>query len=163
MSSGGRASSNEAAPVQIEFGRYGLGRERVADIQRARMLSAAVDVVAERGVSNVTVAHVVARSRISRRTFYELFADREECLLAALDDAIERAADRVVPAYESGRGWVERVGLGLAALLSFLDAEPAVGRLLVVESLGAGPAALERRQRVLVQLIAVVDSGRGEG
>ncbi len=162
MSPGGRAPSKAAALVEMEPGRNGLARERVADIQRARMLSAAVEVVAEHGVSNVTVAHVVARSRISRRTFYELFADRDECLLAALDDAITRASGQVVPAYQSGKGWVERVRLGLAALLSFLDAEPEVGRLLVVESLGAGPAALERRQRVLAQLIAVVDSGRGE-
>jgi AcrR family transcriptional regulator len=157
-----KAPSDGAVPVEIEPGHNGLAKKRVADIQRARVLSAAVDVVAERGLSNVTVAHVVARSGISRRTFYELFADRDECLLAALDEAIARASGQVVPAYRSGEGWAEEIRLALAALLSFLDAEPDVGRLLVVESLGAGPVALERRQRVLAQLIAVVDAGRGE-
>jgi AcrR family transcriptional regulator len=163
MSSDRRAPSRPAAPVQIEPGPNGLAQERVADIQRSRMLSAMVEVVAECGASNVTVAHVVARSGASRRTFYELFSDREACFLAALDDAIARASERVVPAYQSGKNWAERLRLALAALLSFLDAERGAGRLLIVESLGAGTKALERRQRVLAQTITLVDEGRKEG
>jgi AcrR family transcriptional regulator len=149
-------------------GRNGLGREQVAEIQRARMLAAMVEVVSEHGAANVTVAHVVARSGVSRRTFYELFEDREDCLLAALDDAVARVSECVVPAYESGGSWAERLRLALVALLSFLDVERGAGYLLVVESLGAGAAALERRRRVLAQMTTVVDEGRmlargGEG
>jgi AcrR family transcriptional regulator len=105
---------------------------------------------------------VVARAGVSRRTFYELFADREECFLAALNDAIARASLVVGPAYESGGGWAERLRLALSALLWFLDSERDAGRLLVVESLGAGAAVLRRRQRVLTQVIAAVDAGRSE-
>jgi AcrR family transcriptional regulator len=54
----------------------GVGREKVSEIQRARILGAMTEVAAERGAANVTVAHVVARSGVSRRTFYELFEDR---------------------------------------------------------------------------------------
>ncbi|MFZ1153400.1 MAG: TetR/AcrR family transcriptional regulator [Solirubrobacteraceae bacterium] len=163
MAKNGRAPSEGTAPSGVELGGNGLSKERVADIQRARMLSAMVEVVAERGFPNVTVAHVVTRSGVSRRTFYELFADRDGCLLAALDEAIACASAYVVPAYRSGGSWAEGTRLGLAALLSFLDIERNVGRLLVVESLGAGPVVLERRQRALAEMIAAVDAGRCEG
>ncbi len=131
------------------------------------------EVAAERGAANVTVAHVVARAGISRRTFYELFEDREACLLAALEDAVERARAVILPAYEhEGRsrsrtphrggqaGWRERIRAGLAALLGWLDEEPGLGRLCVVESLGAGDRALELRARCMGLLIEAVDGGR---
>jgi AcrR family transcriptional regulator len=146
---------------------------RVAEIQRQRILGAMAEVAAERGAANVTVAHVVARAGISRRTFYELFEDREACLLAALDDAVGRAAAVVLPAYEhggrspggtgprAGAGWRERIRAGLAALLQFLEEEPGLGRLCVVEALGAGERALERRALCVSRLIEAVDGGRG--
>ena len=139
------------------------GRVRVAGIQRVRVVAAMVEVSAEYGLADATVARVVARAGVSRRTFYELFDDRESCFLAALDDAIARASECVVPAYESGDGWAERLRLALAALLSFLDVERGVGQLLIVGSLGAGPRAIERRQRVLAQIITAVELGRSEG
>jgi AcrR family transcriptional regulator len=127
------------------------------------MLTAMVEVAGERGVGNVTVAHVVSRAGISRRTFYELFEDGEDCFLAAFDYALERAASVVVPAYESESVWRERVRAGLAALLGFLEDEPGLGTLLIVDALGAGPKALERRTSVLSTLIETVNKGRNDG
>ena len=174
MSAGGggaRRSSAETAGARGED----IGRERLVEIQRARMLAAMVELAAERGAANVTVAHVVARSGVSRRMFYELFSDREDCFLAAFDDGIARIAREVLPAYEQpGRtqrahppsrgagGWRERIRASLTALLRFLDYDPGTGRLVVVETLGAGARALERRQRVLAQIITAVDEGRLE-
>ncbi len=135
---------------------------RVAEIQRQRIVGAMAEVAAEKGAANVTVAHVVARAGISRRTFYELFEDREACLLAALDEAVDRAAAVVLPAYRAGAGWRERARAGLAALLAFLEGEPGLGRLCVVEILGAGDRALERRAQYMAALIAAVDAGRAE-
>jgi AcrR family transcriptional regulator len=132
------------------------------EIQRARMLTAMVEVCAERGVSNVSVAHVVSRAGISRRTFYELFEDGEDCFLATFDYALEQAASVVVPAYESESAWREQVRAGLTALLGFLEDEPGLGTLLVVDALGGGPRALVRRTSVLEILIETVDQGRGE-
>jgi AcrR family transcriptional regulator len=126
------------------------------------MLSAMAEVASERGAANVTVADVVARSGVSRRTFYELFTDREDCFLAAFDDGIARIASEVVPAYEGGTRWRDKIRAGLCALLQFLDDEPGMGRLVIVETLGAGPRALERRRRVLAQVITAVDEGRAE-
>jgi AcrR family transcriptional regulator len=123
-------------------------------------MTAAAEVTAERGAGTVTVAHIVARSGVSRRTFYELFADREDCLLAALDQAITRATAAVLPAYDPTQRWPARIRSALVALLGFMDEEPALARLCVVESLGAGPRALERRARIATTLIAAVDEGR---
>ncbi len=135
---------------------------QVSEIQRARLLAAMTQVVSERGAGNVTVARVVARSGVSRRTFYELFEDREDCFLAAFDGAIARIASEVVPAYEGGTRWREKIRAALIALLEVLDDDPGMGRLVIVETLGAGPRALERRRRVLAQVIAAVDEGRLE-
>jgi DNA-binding MarR family transcriptional regulator len=89
-----------------------------------------------------------------------LFADREECLLAALDDAFERIDAVVVPAYEREGSWRERVRAALVELLGLFDEDPGLGRLVVVESLAAGPRALVLRDRVLARLVAAVDEGR---
>jgi len=126
------------------------------------MITAMIDVVSERGRSNATVAHVVARSGVSRRTFYEVFADFEDCFLAALDQSIARASEYVLGAYEPAAKWRTRTRAGLIGLLEFLEDEPAMGHLCIVETLGAGPKVHERRQGVLDAAIAAVDEGRRE-
>ena len=141
----------------------GSGRGRVGEIQRARIIGAMGELVRERGPGAVTVAHVVARSGVSRRTFYELFTDREDCFLAAFDIAIARAAETVGRrAYEAAGKWRERVRAGLQAALCFLDAEPELGYLCVVGALGGGDRALERRTLVVRRLVDVVHEGRLE-
>jgi AcrR family transcriptional regulator len=158
----------KSALERLAAAQGGSGREQLSEIQRTRILAAMVDVVAERGVGNVTVAHVVARSGVSRRTFYDLFADREDCLLAACEDALERIAAVVLPAYEAPLRWREKLRAGLAALLQFLEFDRGRGCLVIVGTPGAGPVVLDRRRRVLAQIIAIVDEGRagvrqGEG
>ncbi len=135
-------------------------REQVDEIQRSRVLGALRDVVAEQGVAGATVAQVVARAGVSRRTFYELFADREECFLAAFDQAIALVGERVRPAFEGPGRWRERVRAALVALLTLFDEEPELGSLCVVHALGAGPKALERRAAIARILVAAVDEGR---
>jgi AcrR family transcriptional regulator len=135
---------------------------RICAVQRRRILAATADVVAERGLPQVTVAHIVARANISRRTFYDLFSDREDCFLAAFDDAIAQLAPVVSAAWASERSWRARTRAGLAAILELLGDEPGLRSLLIVDALGAGSEALEHRTKVLAQLIAAVDAGRGE-
>jgi len=121
-----------------------------------------VEVCAEHGAANVTVAHIVERAGVSRRTFYELYRDREECFLGAFDDALARASRYVLEEYDPAAKWAERVRLALTGLLSFLDCERCAGQLLIVGSLGAGRLALQRRQRGVVQIITFIDQGRVE-
>jgi AcrR family transcriptional regulator len=138
-------------------------RVQVSEVQRARLLSSAVVVVAEGGFERMSVARVTAGARVSRRTFYDIFEDREDCFLAAFEDALARLAEVVLPAYEAGgRHWRERVRAGLLALLGFLEREPVLGSLLVVDALRAGSRVLERRARVLDTVRAVLDEGRSE-
>lgn len=148
---GGAAAHRQTSPV-----------EHVAEIQKGRLLAAMVEVCAERGAANVSVAHVVARAGVSRRTFYEVFEDREECFLCAFDEAVARGARYVFAAYDPQARWIERLRAAFTGLLSFLVAEPNTGRLLIVGSLGAGPKALEHRRGVLAAMIAFVDEGRRE-
>lgn len=138
----------------------GLPRAHVGEIQRMRILSAMGEVASEMGAGAVTVAHVVARAGVSRRTFYDLFADREECFLAAFEEAIGRGGALVVEAYEGEQTWREGIRAGLWALLRWLDEDPATARLCIVESLAAGPRVLERRAVVLRALVQAIDGGR---
>jgi AcrR family transcriptional regulator len=139
----------------------GGAREELGEIQRARIVAGATEAVAELGYAGLTVAEAIARAKISRRTFYELFEDREECFLAAFDAALVRVAEPVLAAYTPPGAWRERIAAALSALLTTFDQQPALARLLVVDALAAGPPALERRATVLAALVRAVDEGRG--
>jgi AcrR family transcriptional regulator/DNA-binding MarR family transcriptional regulator len=141
----------------------GAVRERLAELQRTRIIGATFDVVSQRGAGSVTVAHVVERCGVSRRTFYEDFDDREDCLLAAFEHALTLASDGVIPAYESHKGWRERIRAGLVALLAFCDEQPSVAQMLVCESQASGPRVAQRRTEILARLTRIVDQGRREG
>jgi AcrR family transcriptional regulator len=133
---------------------------QVLDVQRARILAAMVQVVAQDGAGAVTVARVVARAGVSRRTFYDLFEGCEDCFLAVFEDALSQATRVAVEAAGNApSAWREQVRAGLAALLALFDDEPALGSLLVVDALGAGPEVLERRARALESLATIIEQG----
>lgn len=139
------------------------GALRVSEVQRARILAAMSHVVAERGVASVTVAHIVARAGVSRRTFYQLFDGCDACFLGVFEDALAHASRVVSDATASASpAWREQVRAGLGALLSFFDREPGLASVLVVDALSAGPDVLARRAGVLESLAAIVDEGRSQ-
>ena len=105
---------------------------------------------------------ITERSRVSRRTFYELFANREECVAAVLEDVLGAIGGELANAGSDGLGWRERVREGLWVILSFFDREPALARVCVVHALH-GAEVLARREQILACLVAVVDEGRLEG
>jgi AcrR family transcriptional regulator/DNA-binding MarR family transcriptional regulator len=143
-------------------GPLGSPRAQVNEAQRARVLAAALLVLGEHGYGGMSVARVTACAGVSRRTFYDLFEDREDCFLAVFEDALARVELVAGRAFRDARGgWRERVRAGLGALLGLFDVEPALGLLLIVEALGGGPRVLERRARVLATLAAVIDHGAG--
>ncbi len=163
---GATAVSRRSAPIDVRRRARAAGQgaggqsARVADIQRSRLLAAGTRAVDELGWGNTTVADIVARSRISRRTFYETFANREDCLAAVLEDILDVIAGELAGAGLEGLGWRERVRGGLWAILAFLDREPVLARVCVVQALSGGPGVLARREEVLGGLVAVVDEGR---
>jgi AcrR family transcriptional regulator/DNA-binding MarR family transcriptional regulator len=157
-----RKARSKRSSQRLPSGPSRLGRNHVSQIQRARMIAAMVDVASERGLAEATVAHIVARSGVSRRTFYEMFRDREDCFLAAVEEGIARASEYLRDVYDPSQKWRERVRAGLVALLELIEDEPQMGRLCVVETLGGGPKVLELRGKLLLQLTAIVDEGRSE-
>jgi AcrR family transcriptional regulator len=156
-----RARVRAAAPARARQRLDEAPRARVVEIQRSRLLAAAASVVDERGYANTTVAHITERARVSRRTFYDLFDDRGDCLLAVFEDAVGLARREVLAAAgAAGPGWRGRVRAGLWAILSFLDREPVLARVCVVQTLRSGTRPLERRESVLAELARVIDEGR---
>jgi AcrR family transcriptional regulator len=137
---------------RLPSGRHRLSREAVESSQRGRLLFAIAQVVAEKGYAPTTVADIVDRASVSRTTFYEQFPDKEACFLAAFDFGVEYVLGRMIEAWEQhgadDHDWREHVRSDLTTYMRELAAEPAFARALHVESLAAGPAALERRAQM---------------
>jgi AcrR family transcriptional regulator/DNA-binding MarR family transcriptional regulator len=136
---------------------------QLVEIQRSRLIAGAVCAVDELGYAQATVGQITRRASVSRRTFYELFENREECLAAVLEEVLGMVAVDLAAAGLEGLSWRERVRGGLATILGFFDREPALARVCVVQALRAGPGVLERREEILASLATVLDEGRFEG
>jgi AcrR family transcriptional regulator len=141
----------------------GLPRTRVGEIQRSRLLIGAVAAIDELGYPRATVGRITARARLSRRTFYQMFANRDECFAAVLEELVATVAGELSEAGLEGLPWRERVRTGVWTILSLLDRESVLAQVCVVQALRAGPLVLERREAVLARLAALVDEGREEG
>jgi AcrR family transcriptional regulator len=141
-------------------GRHQLSREFIAHHQQARIVAAFCQEVAIKGYRGVTVADIVRRAGIARNTFYDNFASKEACFLAAQDYAVEEALRRVVEATSEVDGWQARVGAGLAAFLEYVAAEPALARACIVEAPAAGPAALARYEQSTQAFVPLFRIGR---
>lgn len=62
---------------------------------RERLLTAVTDAIADRGYHATTVAEVIAYAGVSRATFYEHFADKDACVLAAYQQAATHTKNNV--------------------------------------------------------------------
>jgi AcrR family transcriptional regulator len=136
---------------------------QLVEIQRSRLIAGAICAIEELGYAQTTVGHITERASISRRTFYELFANREECLTAAFEDLVGTIAAEVAAADLEHLPWRERIRTGLWRILAFFDREPALARVCVVQVLRGGPHVLERREEILSELAGVVGEGLLEG
>jgi AcrR family transcriptional regulator/DNA-binding MarR family transcriptional regulator len=139
-------------------------------VQYTRLLDAALAIVAEEGVKRLSATRVAGRAGMSTKTFYDLFADREDCFLAVFDRAVDELAAVCAPVWEAGSAeglegegegeWVERVRSALIVLLGCLEREPALAKVVFLEALGAGPRVLARRAEVLDRVAELLDEGR---
>jgi len=152
---------------QLPRGRHRLSRAVVVSSQRERLLLAMADAVAEQGYAKTTVADVLRRARVSRETFYEQFANKEDCFLAAYDAAAAIVAGELAGDGESlaGGGLEETLERLLGRYLAALASEPAIARTFLVEVYAAGPRALARRvdvQQHFVDLVAAIAGAGNE-
>jgi AcrR family transcriptional regulator len=130
-------------------GRHGLSRDEVTGSQRERMLRGMAEAVTERGYANVTVADVIKRAGVSRETFYEQFANKEDCFMAAYDTIVVvllkalKEAISPPPGTDAGglRELIDRI------VSRYLDelSETTLAWAFLIEINAAGPAAVKRR------------------
>lgn len=143
----------------------GGATDRDAADPRRRLLRGIAAAVAEKGYAATTIADVVARAHVSKRTFYEHFADKQACYLEAYRRGTDRLGRRMLEAGTAAEGpWRERLRAAVAAYLRVLVDAPASTRTFTSEIQAAGPAALAARRamhrRTAEALTAVVDDVR---
>jgi AcrR family transcriptional regulator len=130
------------------------------EIQRDRMLTAAVEIIEEAGYSQLTVGAVVTRARVSRKTFYDVFVNCEDCFLAVFEQVLSQVGVLVSQAYAREATWCEGVRSALGSLLVRIEDQPALARLWVVQALGAGEEVSRLRAEALAVLAKAIDQGR---
>ncbi len=141
-------------------GQHLVPHDFVSQNQRRRMLQAAVELVAERGYQKTTIESIAKTARVALVTFYEQFADKEECFLAAFDETVDAAAETFEELLDTERPWPDQLASGLEILLEMIAMEPARARLCIVESQTAGAAGLARYQAALARVGAWLRQGR---
>src|ERR1700758_4135239 len=116
----------DLAPMyrRLPHGPSGMAREEVARNQRNRLCGAMIEAVARNGYERTTVAHVIALAGVSRRAFYELFANKEDCFLGTYDAVVAQHRRRVLQAWISERGWENRLHASCSALIGGLARAP---------------------------------------
>lgn len=152
----------DQANIKLTGGPHGIPRPVVTKIQRDRLMRAMAKTVAEYGYQETTVRRLLGRAGLSRRTYYELFEDKEDCFLAAYDEAVDHMLDLMVQAYATGDGPEQRIERSLAALLQFCADEPDIARMCIVEVLAAGPAARARRADTMERLAGLLEDSLHE-
>jgi AcrR family transcriptional regulator len=144
----------------LPSGRHHLSPQAVESDQRRRLLDAVAVALERHGYARTTVAQVLAGAGVSRRTFYEQFVDKDDCLLAAYDEAERRGWEQASAAGEtvSAGDWPGRVHATLAAALEFLVAEPAAARLFTLEA-RALPEIAKRHRDAAERIAAALRTG----
>ena len=132
-------------------GPHRLSRQEVQASQLARLLVAILDLVTEQGFAATTITAIARRAGVAPNVFYEHFADREECFLAAYDQFVQALFQRLEAVRPSATEWDDFVHGLLSAYLGLLDEQPNAARAFLVEIDSAGPRARARRREVYQQ------------
>lgn len=127
------------------------------DVHRLRLLEGLAAAVSERGYAATTIADIVKAARVSKRTFYEHFEDKEECLLALYTEATDIIRKGIELAFGApAPTWQAQLEAGLDAYLTALEANPALTRACLLEIQAAGPRALALRVRSQAKFAAML-------
>jgi AcrR family transcriptional regulator len=125
--------------------------------QRERILGGMIETAAERGYAAATIAQVIAHAGVSRPTFYEYFANKDDCFTAALGDLqVQLLADmsQAVHAEAPECAWQAAT----ATLLAFAGSEPSKAEVLLNEGMAAGPRALGLRDDGIAQMAEIIEA-----
>lgn len=137
-------------------GRHHLSLAEVRSSQRARLLAAMLELVGEQGYAATSVPQVVARARVSRNAFYELFEDKLDCFLALADELAEQVLQQLRET--NAPDWISALRTGLRRYLEWWQQRPVWTRAYLVELTAAGPRALEQRDHQYARFIAMFEA-----
>ena len=133
---------------------------------RSRLLEGMAHAVAAKGYAETTIADIVREASVSRRTFYEHFSTKADCLVALYDAASRNALKVLREAIDPARDWEAQVESATSAYLAAMAANPVLLRTLYIEILGLGAVGLAARRRVNQEIadfiVGVVGSGGGK-
>jgi AcrR family transcriptional regulator len=136
-----------------------LPADLVSAVQRERLIAAMLKAASDLGYREANVQDVIDRAGVSRPTFYEHFANKEDCFLTAFDTTAGRILERVSEAAsKGGDDWRARLRFGLETLLHFASTEPDAARSLVVEARAASDDAIRRRDQLLDHFSECIDT-----
>lgn len=154
------ASSDRTSPrTAIPRGRHAPPLEVRLGLQRERLFEAAAAVFSETGYADASAESISRAAGMSKATFYEHFANKEECILALFDHAYDVLLTRIVKAATAaGPEPLARMREGMRAFLVALVEFPNESQTLLVEIIGAGPAAAQRRDEIMARFAHVLDS-----
>lgn len=155
-----KAAATAGAAPRLPAGRHGLPREFIEQNQRERIITAMVDTVAEKGYNATTVADITKAASVSRRTFYEHFADKEACFMAAYEMVADHIRASMRAAAQAFGEWPQQVRAALATMLRFLAAEPELARLCMVEPVAAGGEIAARYRATMQDFVTILKAGR---
>lgn len=133
-------------------------RELVKSVQRAWIVSAMAEIVCEHGPEMISVRQIAARAGVSRRRFYELFDNSDDCFAATFEEAVAGATERAAIGYRMHLAWTDRLRAALFELLEYFDSEPELAKLAILYTTPASPAAASRAE-VLARLAKLIDEG----
>jgi AcrR family transcriptional regulator len=131
----------------------------VEENQRARLISGMIEAVAEHGYGETTIAHVTAAAKISRRTYYENFSNKEDCFAAAYEVTFDYLRGTMLSAAAAEQSWPEHVRAGLDALLESLAAHPNLAALFLVAPPSVGDSIAARHHLAMRELVAALIAG----
>ena len=149
------AEATGEVPQRLPRHRHALPRDTVRASQVTRILLATAEAVAESGYAETSVAKIVGRAGVSTKTFYELYAGKEDAFLAAYA-AIDVGIARMTEAALEQDDPRAMLAAGARSFLDQLAREPAFTRMRVIEAVGAGPRVLRRRAEAFADFVAAL-------
>jgi AcrR family transcriptional regulator len=158
MSRGARTQHEEPASrrTRLPRGPHALTREQVTRSQRGRLLVAMAELVGHDGYAATTVADVLAHAGVSRKAFYQHFANKRECFLAAYDAIAAEGRREVARAYEAAEDPAQAAQLAIAKLFERAIQNPGGVRVALIDAGVVGQAGIERRERLLSEYEGVL-------
>jgi AcrR family transcriptional regulator len=171
----GKDPMGKQAETKVQAGAEGIGATReveapshaptlrlVTSQKRQRIMIGMLEAVGASGYDTASVRMVLDRTGLYRQAFYDNFTGKDDCYLEAFDAGVERVEALMIAAARSEESWHGKLRAGLGTLLDFLEAEPEIGRALIVEVHAAGLGALAKRAEALKRAANFIDLARLE-